>query len=172
MKIFMMDVESIGLHGEAFAVAWLVCDSETGEELDSGRYAINWRQAQGDTQDREWVEQNIRYIVPTHTSAAEMREDFWVVWKRWRQNGAILAADCPWPVESRFLAQCVDYDRATMKWEGPYPLLDVVSVRLGAAESVEQAMEGGERLPDELPLHDPLADCRQSMRVLLAALKR
>jgi hypothetical protein len=172
MKIFMMDVESIGLHGRGYAVAWLVIDTETGEELDSRVLANDPADAWGDVQDRRWVTENVPPIQVTHKTRSELLTAFWADWMRWRAMGAILAADCPWPVESRFLAACIDQTLPSGKWSGPYPILDVVSVRLGAGESLEQAMESGERLPRELPVHNPLADCRQSARLLLQALKR
>lgn len=166
----MIDVESIGLHGGAFAVAWLVKDTQTGEELESGCYAVDRILAWGDLNDRKWVDQNVPHIPATHESSAAMRQDFWEVWRRWADK-AVVAADCPWPVESRFLNVCIDHDVASRKWQGPYPILDVVSVRLGAGQTFGQAMESGDRLPDELPVHHPLADCRQSMRVLIEAMK-
>lgn len=173
MKIFMMDVESIGLHGEGFAVAWLVHDTKTGAELDSGCYSAGPDAAEGLQEDREWVMANVDLSMRwTHDNLESMQRDFWAVWERWREDGAVAAADCPWPVESRFLAECMDAGLAGSRWDGPYPILDVVSARMGAGETLAEVMAPGERLPNELPAHNPLADCRQSMRLLLWALRR
>jgi hypothetical protein len=80
----------------------------------------------------------------------------------------MLAADCAWPVEARFLAACVDDQPEQRAWEGPYPLIDIASVRLAAGLDPLATVE---RLPSEMPAHDPLADARQSARLLIEALK-
>jgi hypothetical protein len=74
---------------------------------------------------------------------------------------------CAWPVEARFLAACVDDNPMTHEWSGPYPLHDLASVLMAAGRD---PLAKNERLPGELPEHDPLADARQSARLLLAAL--
>jgi hypothetical protein len=69
-------------------------------------------------------------------------------------------------VEGRFLNACIDQNRRQRTWQGPFPLIDIASVRMtaGVGKSVE------ERLEDELPVHNPLADARQSLRILREAL--
>jgi hypothetical protein len=52
--------------------------------------------------------------------------------------------------------------------DGPYPLVDVASVRLAAGLDPLGAYD---RTAGELPVHNPLADARQSARLLLEALK-
>ncbi len=170
MLIMMIDVESIGLHGGAYAVAWIVSDSVTGEAVESGCMSVDPATVPGTDEDRKWVRENVPPITITHRARSGMRQAFWDVWMRWKGVGAILTADCPWPVESRFLTDCIDDDVART-WQGPYPIMDVVSTRVGAGETMEQAMADGERLENELPKHHPLADCRQSTRLLLQALK-
>jgi len=85
-----------------------------------------------------------------------------------KDKGAVLAADVPWPVEARFLAQCID-DEPGRKWDGPYPLIDIASVRLAAGLDPLASVE---RLAEELPQHDPLCDARQSGRLLVEAIQR
>lgn len=169
MIIFMIDVESIGLHGEAFAVAWLVVDSERGEELAHGIFSVPPHIAKGDAESREWCRKNIPVLPFSHLDLGAMREDFWGRWISWKNKGAIMAADCPWPVESRFLADCIDDDPSRAP-NGPYPILDVASLKIGAGATVAEAMTTGQRLPEERPVHNPLCDCRQSMRELLEAM--
>jgi hypothetical protein len=73
----------------------------------------------------------------------------------------------PWPVEAHFLSECVADRPQEREWQGPYPLLDVASVRLAAGLDPLATVD---RLPSELPAHDPLADSRQSARLLVEAL--
>lgn len=117
----------------------------------------------------EWVLHTVWPVLPepTHATVRELRDDFWSLWRRWHDEGALLAADVCWPVESLFLAACVADDPEARTWEGPYPLVDTSSIRL-AAGFVPTAIE--ERLPSEEPVHNPEADARQSARLLLEAL--
>jgi hypothetical protein len=179
-QLFMVfDVESVGLHGEGFAVGWVVVD-RTGKELAEGRSDCYQERARGSRSGREWVLENVpfRHCVDGY-HPVHVREAFWIAWTEWKARGAVLAADCPWPVEARFLAACVDDaiplvrgerpDDGRRGWGGPYPLIDVASVRLTVGFD-PLGVDG--RLPSELPVHDPLADARQSARLLIEALDR
>jgi hypothetical protein len=159
---FVFDVESIGLHGEGFAAGWTIINKE-GKEVDYGCVAVDRRVAAGRHEDREWVDKNIPEIEITHPSKRLMRESFWRSWTEWKAKGAVMAADCPWPVEARFLAECVDDDRGRRGWDGPYPFIDIASVLLACGKD-PLATYG--RNESELPAHDPLADARQSARLL------
>lgn len=166
MIYMVFDVESIGLHGEGFAVGWVVVQQD-GVELDWGRLACDPNAAAGAHEGRVWIANNVPTILPTHNTPRAIRETFWGWWQAWKKRGAILAADVAWPVEARFLAACVDDDPETRSGQGPYPLVDISSVRLAAGFDPTDAEP---RQRDELPEHDPLADARQSARLLLIAL--
>jgi hypothetical protein len=98
-----------------------------------------------------------------------MRDEFWNDWTCWRLKGAVLAADCPYPVESKFLLECVADSHLRQRTDGsPYPLLDVASVLVAAGKDPTAQYD---RLPDEVPLHNPVADARQSARLLMEALR-
>jgi hypothetical protein len=172
----VIDVESIGLHGEAFSVGYVVM--EDGREVESGYYFCNPELAVGTGPDRELVQVNVvpvmgEYVRSTYgcglglKSPREVREVFWERWMGWKANGAVLAADCPWPVEARFLMECVGDDRVGRDWQGPYPLIDVASVRLAAGLD---PLGTDSRQEDETPVHHPTADARQSARLLMEAL--
>lgn len=160
-KFMVFDVESIGLHGEGFAVGWVII--QDGQEVGSGRLTCPPAQASGTNLDRKWVDTNIPPIPITHKHPQDIRDEFWLTWCA---TDCLLVADCPWPVEARFLAACVD-DDSSRYWGGPYPLIDVASVRLAVGM---EPLATGLRLPNELPIHDPLADARQSARLLMEAL--
>src|SRR5690606_2543186 len=81
--------------------------------------------------------------------------------------GAILAAECPYPVETNFLEKCRK-DCEDGSWSSPYPLIDISSVRLAAGfDPVGKCS----RRANEVPEHHPLKDARQSARLLLEALE-
>jgi hypothetical protein len=150
---FVFDVESDGLHGEAFAYGFVVVD-DTGADVEI---------------TDAWVREHVVPANPRATCGTrrEVRLKFWDAWVRWKERGAVMVADCAWPVEARFLAACVDDYPLGRPRDGPYPLHDVATMRLAAGLD-PLATEG--RLLNEMPIHNPLADARQSARLWLEAL--
>lgn len=167
-RYFVFDVESVGLHGEGFAVAGGVY-LENGAAQWEFRYACPLAEAEGDEPDRQWVKENVPVISETHRSPKAMRDAFWVEWEKAKAEGAIMAADCLWPVEAGFVARCVYDDIEDRKWAGPYPFLEISSVLLAAGMD---PLANYDRMPSELPKHEPLADARQSARLLSEALSK
>ena len=166
-RFLVIDVESVGLHGEGLAVGWVVIERQGRRTLADGiSVATEIYRGWGVP---DWVRENVipNLPPPTHPDAASLRADFWKLWRHWQARNAVLAADVPWPVEARFLAACVDDDRETREFQGPYPLLDIASVRL--ARGLDP-LASEARWRSELPEHNPLADARQSARLLLDAL--
>jgi hypothetical protein len=171
MSLFMVfDVESVGLHGEGYAVGWKVVDQD-GKHVAGAQYACDPDRAKGDEASREWLSKNVPvprlgYNCP---SPRAVRDEFWRAWEYAKKQGATLAADVPWPVEANFLSQCISDEPEQRSWAGPYPLLDVASVRLAAGLDPLATVE---RLPGELPVHDPYCDAMQSARLLIEAIKK
>jgi hypothetical protein len=161
----VFDVEGIGLHGEGFAVGWVVVDGD-GNELGSGIEACDPGEAIGHPGDAAWVAANIPPIARTRHTPFDVRGAFWRCWMAEKEQGAVLVADCAWPVEARFLAACVDDFRRVRAWDGPYPLHEVATMRLAAGLD---PLATAPRLPTEEPKHDPLADARQSARLFIEA---
>ena len=171
-QLFMVfDCESVGLHGETFAVGWCLIDRK-GNRLSEGYEACDPNSATAENDaDREWVAKNVPIPYEGYGWALpeEVRESFWEAWLKAKERGAILVADCAWPVEARFLIQCVNDFHSERCWSGPYPLHDLASISFAACLD---PLGIEERLPEELPVHDPLADARQSARLLIKALDR
>lgn len=167
-RLFMVfDVESVGLHGEGFQWGMVVVD-RTGREIAEGRSQCFPEHAAGDDSGRAWVLENVPFFHCLDSyRPCHVRESFWVAWQEWKAKGATLWAECLWPVEARFLASCVDDDPAGRAFSGPYPFHDIATLRLAAGLDPLAAVD---RLPSELPVHDPLADSRQSARLLIEAL--
>jgi hypothetical protein len=169
MPVYLVfDVESVGLHGEGFAFGYVVVNAE-GERLEEGRHSCSLRDAKGDAEGRDWVRKNVPLDdFPEDCFMPPMlRACFWEIWKAWQGSGAVLVADCAWPVEARFLIACVD-DDASRTWGGPYPLHELASFMVAAGMDPHATYD---RLPDE-PQHDPLGDARQSARLLVTALSK
>lgn len=165
----VFDVESIGLHGEGFAVGWVVLDGD-GNRLEIGSLSCPPYSARGfGDKGFKWVTDNVPKFTATHLTPWQMRAAFWNKWREWqcKPEGTDLYAECAWPVEARFLAQCVDDHHVEREWHGPYPLHDVASIRLAAGLN---PLDKNERLEGEFPEHDPCADARQSARLLMEAL--
>jgi hypothetical protein len=162
----VFDCESIGLHGETFAVGYVIIDS-SGKELERTCWACYPDEAKGSEDGRRWVKENVPLLERNRTHPKYVRGAFWGSWLIWKSRGAVLCADCAWPVEARFLAACVDDNPTTRQLAGPYPLHDLASLRLAAGFD---SMATEDRLPHELPVHNPLADALQSARLLIETL--
>ena len=162
---FVFDCESVGLHGETFAVGWIVID-EAGQQIASASYACLPYLARGNDEGRAWLAQHLPDLNYNCRDPKHVREEFCFAWRFARGKGTLLVADCPWPVEARFLATCVDEGLLTAE-EGPYPLLDVASVRLAAGLD---PLAEAPRLLTEVPPHDPRIDAKQSARLLVEAI--
>lgn len=174
----VFDVESVGLHGGGFAVGWVVVNTAEGVTLEENLLACDPAHAHAhDEVDRAWIAGE---VVPALSDEAwprgpmqyvekpeEVRELFWTAWKYWKERGAWLAADVAWPVEARFLSACIDTAPTVRGWQGPYPLVDIASVRLAVGLD---PLGTEERRENEKPAHNPLADARQSARLLIEAL--
>lgn len=164
---FIFDVESIGLHGEGFAVAG-------GVYLSNG--SVQWEfcfccpmdKADGLQSDRDWVNRNVPVMDITHRDTYGLRLAFWKEWEKAKSSGAEMAAECLWPVEARFLKDCITDDAQRLP-TAPYPFHEISSVMLAAGMN---PMATYARTPSEMPCHNPLADSRQSARLLSEALAR
>ncbi len=158
----VIDVESVGLHGEGFAYAAVVIDG-AGAVLREECVACPPEAAQGDDAARPWVASHVSTAgADAVATPREVRERFWASWRRWSAEGAALAADSLWPVEARFVAACVDDDPSRC-WDGPYPFHEIASLVAASGRPADQRRAG------ETPEHHPLADARQSARILSAA---
>lgn len=165
---FVFDVESVGLHGEAFAVAGGIYINAAAQS--EFRFCCPLEEAKGDDDDREWVKANVPVMEITHRHPAAVREAFWSEWekaKKW-YPGITMAGECIWPVEAGFVAACIRQEITDRKWSGPYPFHEIASVMLAAGMD---PMATYDREESEKPAHEPLADARQSARLLATALR-
>lgn len=167
---FVFDVESIGLHGEAFAVAGGIYNHDLSA-IHEFCFSIDRSKADGAEGDRIWVDKNVPLLEITHKCARDMREAFWkeAMAAKTRPGGVLFFSECGFPVEARFAAQCIDDDAESRRWEWPFPFHEISSFMLAAGID---PVAHYERLPGESPVHNPLCDVRQSMRMLAMSLER
>lgn len=161
---FVFDVESIGLHGEPFAVGWVVY--QDGKLIEESYFACDPNSVHGCNDDRQWIAENCPALPVTHISLDAMLVDFWKAWMAWKEKGAQMFAECLWPVEGKFLSMCIGTDYPRSKWDGPYPIHEIASLMAAAGIN---PMGTYERKDDEAK-HHPLGDARQSGRLLQQAL--
>lgn len=170
MQYMVFDVESAGLHGEGFAVGWVLID-DRGIEYANGHYGCPLEHARKQDDDSlAWVKAHCDW--PDNCARPQdVRDQFWNAYNDYFYGipgmRTLLAADVPWPVESRFL-HAVFADNPSRRERAPYPLIDIASVRLAAGLD---PLATERRFPEELPAHNALADARQSARLLLEALR-
>jgi hypothetical protein len=150
--LLIFDVESIGLHGEGFAVGWIVV--EKGKETSQGYAACPPLRAGGDRESRKWVTRHVlpRLPPPNCETTRQVRDVFWLIWERLRLQSGELMVDCGWPVEVNFLSACVTDDPGR-GGRGPYPLREASEIRRALGREVLG-------FPDAD--HHPTQDARQT----------
>lgn len=169
---FIFDVESIGLHGEAFAVAAQVFDHQARPlPLEGGWWHHFPRDfAAGTAKNRKWVDENVPDL-GTHSlgTMRAIRDFFWDSWQeeKERHPGIVMAAECAWPVEARFLCAVIDDEPLLREFAGPCPLHDIASIMLAAGMD---PMAAYKRVTCEYPVHHPLGDVQHSAHCLAMAL--
>ena len=163
----VFDVESVGLYGAGFAVAWVVV-KRNGKIVLSASYYCPPDSLIGSEDDQKWVRENV--TVPQCGKlryTMDVRNEFWRAWVHAKSQGATLWAECCWPVEARFLLDVIYDDPENRKKDAPYPLHDIATIRLAAGFDPLATVD---RLKDEIPAHNPLCDARQSARLMLEAM--
>ncbi|MDO5691295.1 MAG: hypothetical protein Q4G70_02300 [Pseudomonadota bacterium] len=171
----VFDVESIGLHGEGFSVAWQVMEwsGSAWMVLDEQWWRCDPALAQGLDSDRAWVAEQVLPMLDQQlagapsvagecASPAALRRCFWQSWLSWRARGAWLVGQCVWPVETNFLSACVRDLGESEHFSGPYPLLDIAAWQVLKGQDPRRPTP---RLVDEQPRHHPMADVRCAARI-------
>lgn len=161
----VFDVESIGLHGEGFSVGGGVFID--GAIQYGFTLSCDPSKADGADDDREWVDRNIPVLESTHRDPYMVRQSFWELWQKEKENGTVMAAECAWPVEANFLSACIMDDPQARKFSGPYPLYEISAFMAAAGLD---PLASYDRTPSEEPRHNPYADAVQSARLLFEAL--
>lgn len=170
-KILSFDLETNGLHGEAFAAGAVLVDVQ-GKILDqfTGRTKIT-----GPVDS--WVERNVLPAIKdmpiTHKTYKDLREDFW----RWfvpaeTASDYVLVSN-GYPVEYRFLLKCQEENLEERYWQHPFPILDLFSLLIQAGDEpstknklLKKVMQSHSFTP-----HDPLDDAKATALAAFHAFK-
>ncbi len=129
-KLLCFDLETNGLHGEAFAVGAVVMgvDGKIYDEF-TGRCAVI-----GNVDS--WVEQNVLPAIAdmpiSHASYKDLREDFWKWYLLAEPKSDYVLVSNGYPVEYRFLLKCQEENIEERYWQHPFPILDLASLLLQA----------------------------------------
>jgi hypothetical protein len=173
--VAVLDVESMGLYGRAFSYGIVVGDIKGNILKETYKYSENDYELAFEEanelkrhNDIDWIETNVKPYVHKYIeyTSNQLTKDFhedWI-WLKQKHPGILLFADAPVPVESNFLKEVVEcHVPATKVFDfSPYPFLDVASFR-----RAHKLPDYFDRLSNELPVHHPLMDARQSYRGLI-----
>ena len=166
----VFDVESLGLHGEGYALGWTIV--EEGHESNYGYFATSPESVEpcitagkeSIEASIEWLNRNVHLPRLTTGSPREIRDQFWSTWLNVKRRGGKLWSDVNWPVEANFLSDCVRDDHDEREWDGPYPLMDIGSLRrlmnITPATVVFNSYHTG-------GAHNPLYDARESAKYVV-----
>lgn len=126
MKILSFDIESNGLHGEAFAAAGLLLD-DAGATITSfaGRCPIT---GQIDEFVAAEVLPQFTDLSVAYTNPRALRDAFWAWYIGAKAKADITLVQNGYPVEARFLIQCQQDDLQTRYWDHPFPMIDLTSL--------------------------------------------
>lgn len=174
-KFFIWDAESVGLHGQTFAVAGGIYDihGKAIQEFAFHSYEVcEPAHHELEFSDRKWVAENVTRPPGSREGVNnDLIERFMDEWRQAKDDhpGIMMFVECGWPVEARFLREVIAYYQPHHNWDGPYPLHEIATLMLAAGMD---PMATYDRTPEESPAHEPLADARLSARLLSEALHR
>lgn len=158
-KLLSFDLETNGLHGEAFAVGAVVMDAK-GVMLEE----FTARCPLQDPID-DWVNNNvlpaIKEMPITHKNYAEMREAFWAWYLEAEPKSDYVLVSNGYPVEYRFLLDCQEANLEERYWQHPFPILDLSSLLIQVSHNplesktkLVQKLVGENKFLQHHPLHD------------------
>jgi hypothetical protein len=153
-----LDVESLGVNGQAFAWAGCLLNTELEIIEEQACHKTPLPVFPDQLSDYEWVVANV--TTPEISREVNRHENLLTeFWKFYRAaQHPIIVADCPFPVEANFLR---DISRLTS--EPFYPIIDVASMLFAEGFNPTGTYQ---RLANEYPAHNPLNDARQAARLM------
>lgn len=171
-KLLCFDLETNGLHGQAFAIGALVIDMQ-GKVHDQFTARIRLT-----SKVDQWVADNVLPAIAdmevTHKNYKEMREAFWTWFVTAQAKSDYTIVSNGYPVEYRFLLDCQDADIEARYWQHPFPLIDLSSLLLGLGQLTEGAKKdlANKATKDEsLKSHHPLHDAKATALTAIEALR-
>ena len=170
-KFLSFDLETNGLHGEAFAVGAVVVDA-AGTIYDefSCRAEIVGKVD-------EWVAARVLPVIQdmdiTHSSYKHLRDHFWSWFVKAQEKADYVLVNNGYPVEYRFLLQCQEDDIDERYWQHPFPILELTSLLLASGQDIQgtknRVMAGLLGESQGSP-HHPVYDAKVAARAAFTAL--
>ncbi|HVX23785.1 MAG TPA: hypothetical protein VG992_00355 [Candidatus Saccharimonadales bacterium] len=167
-KLLSFDLESNGLHGEAFAVGAVVMDAR-GKVLDEFTARCD---IVGEIDP--WVRANVLPAIAempvTHKTYHDLQEAFWAWYVQAEPQADYVLVSNGYPVEYRFLLKCQDEDLDERYWQHPFPILDLTSLLMAAGQNpgTKNALLTSIIAEHKFARHHPLHDAKAAT---LAAFK-
>ena len=154
-KLLSFDLETNGLHGQAFAIGAVLMGAD-GETINEFTARTN---IEGLIDP--WVEKNvlpaIADVTITHSSYEDMREDFWAWYLENKPKADYVLVNNGYPVEYRFLLDCQEANLDERYWQHPFPILDLTSLLVQHDHKTpidKTKLTNGEKYSLHHPLHD------------------
>ncbi len=171
-KLLSFDLETNGLHGQAFAVGAVVmsADGQVHDEFTA--------RARLTSKVDDWVKDNVLPAIAdmpiTHDNYEQLREAFWAWYMQAEAEADYVLVNNGYPVEYRFLLDCQQANLEERYWQHPFPLLELSSILL----MTEHDSGSGKRLLKKSldenyghKLHHPLEDAKMAVKVAFEAFK-
>ena len=164
---FCIDVESVGLYGNPFAVAYVIynndgfimdkhleyCPIDTNNCLES---------------DLKWIKENVlphfKDVNYTCDNVSELCNNFWNRWidANKRYEIVVMIGDVIYPVETNFISRCIQFDLKNRQFSGPYPFCDISSVEnCISPQRFKELKEYESNLLKHYPEHNPMNDAER-----------
>jgi hypothetical protein len=161
---FVFSVKTVGIFGEAYSVGGGIF-TNAGEEVSSFLFTCDRDLSEPGAEPDRYILEGFPKDAVTHTSPAGVRAAFSerlseAMRTHW---SPLVAARFCHPGPSRFLSQ------SEPRPQNPTILHDIASIMLAAGMDPVATYP---RLASELPKHNPLADARQSARLLGEAIRK
>lgn len=172
-KILSFDIETNGLHGQAFAVSGVIVDAK-GDIVEqfNGRIPI-----EGPID--EWVKANVLPAIQDMTinykNYEELKEAFWQWFKTAHPESDYVVVNNGYPIEYRFLLDCQNANITERYWEHPFPILDLTSllIQVGVESNIDKQNFVKEFLASHTrQTHHPLQDATITALAAFKALRQ
>lgn len=170
-KLLCFDLETNGLHGQAFAIGAVVIDGhgKVHDEFTARCKLTN--------EVDEWVQANVLPAIEdmqtTHGDYAAMHEAFWRWYTKTEPEVDYVLVSNGYPVEYKFLLDCQAADLEERYWQHPFPILDLSSILLAKGlltESSKSKIISSILSEHKFRPHHPLHDAKVTALAAFSAL--
>lgn len=171
---FVLQAQTIGLWGEAFAAACVVVNEDM--QMKEAHYLSCLSEAaNGLAEDREWVEKTVLRHLPKNTECRDphdLSERVWQIWIRCKQQYPHLycSSYIGFPIAMNLLARAITHKIEEREDQAPYPLLEIDTAFLLTNYAISPRTHP--RFDQEEPAYNPLCDAKYYARLFMLARKR